>query len=53
MRNFALDNKCGVVEELVCFQHSLNDKNSDHTEKKNMTLNILVSSHLGFYTSSY
>ena len=51
MRNFSLSNQCGVVEELVCFQYFLNDKNSHYREKQNMILNILVSSHLKFYTS--
>ena len=51
MRNFSSNNQCGVVEELACFQYSLNDKNSNYKNKQNLILNILVSSHLKFYTS--
>ena len=45
MRNFSLNNQCAVVEELACFQNSLNDKNSNYREKRTLILNIQVSSH--------
>ena len=51
MRNFSLNNQCAVVEELACFQYSINDKNSNYREKQSLMFNILVSSHLKFYTS--
>ena len=51
MRKFSSNNQCAVVEELACFQYSLNDKKSNYREKQSLILNILVSSNLKFYTS--
>ena len=40
MRNFSLNNQCAVVEELACFQYSLNDKNSNYREKQSLILRL-------------
>ena len=53
MKNFSLDNQCGVVEELVCSQYSLNDMNSRCREKQNLIINVLVSSHVRGFSPSY
>ena len=34
MRNFSSNNQCAVMEELACFQYSLNYKNSNYRENK-------------------
>ena len=50
-KNFSLDNQCGVLEGLVRFQYSSNDKNSHYREKQNLILNIQASCHVRFCTT--
>ena len=53
MRNFSSNIQCAVVEELACFQYSLNYKNSNYREKQSLIWNILVSSHLSEVEQGY